>query len=377
MSRRSRSRLIVAIVVVGSILTSSTPNRGATDAAPAAACTAGYHSGWTAQSAYPTLSPGQTARVEIDFQNIGCNTWSGNARLGTWNPTPGQDQPSVLGGAAGCAVVTDWSGCTRLAPFNGSTFAYGQVAQFIFTVKAPQTPGTYKVYLRPLLEGVTWMEDQGVYMQVNDLLCTNRSPHDNGARQTHNVADVPAISIISSDITEYDPYYTGQNSTGTNASILLVRQTPSLQWAQLGWLKSKLDNGSVQREVFVELWVNSIENFYQFWPGKPVGTSTWYQIQYAGAGYYDFYVGGTFYTDMGGWGDPTQYQIMGETHDYVDQGPGAINQHVAFDNSQYQYTGGPGWIPVTTPMTADTSVPWNVSNPSTGHYEIWDASCAN
>jgi hypothetical protein len=33
-------------------------------------------------------------------------------------------------------------------------------------VKAPVGRNTYNVYLRPLIEGVQWMEDQGVYMQV-------------------------------------------------------------------------------------------------------------------------------------------------------------------------------------------------------------------
>jgi hypothetical protein len=36
-------------------------------------------------------------------------------------------------------------------------------------VKAPPTPGTYRLYIRPLIEGVQWMEDVGVYWQVTVL----------------------------------------------------------------------------------------------------------------------------------------------------------------------------------------------------------------
>ena len=67
--------------------------------------------------------------------------------------------------------------------------------------------------------------------------------------------------------------------------------------------------------------------------------------------------------------------MMEETHDYVDQMPGGVNQHVTFDNSQYQAGSGPVFM--TSPIVADTSGPFNGTNPSTGHYEIWDGSCAN
>lgn len=47
-----------------------------------------------------------------------------------------------------------------------SYVGYLGLAQFTFTVKAPVGRGCYRVYLRPLIEGVTWMEDQGVYMEL-------------------------------------------------------------------------------------------------------------------------------------------------------------------------------------------------------------------
>ena len=42
----------------------------------------------------------------------------------------------------------------------------GQVSWFSFTVKAPQTLGTYRLYLRPVIEGATWMEDYGVFWLI-------------------------------------------------------------------------------------------------------------------------------------------------------------------------------------------------------------------
>jgi hypothetical protein len=48
------------------------------------------------------------------------------------------------------------------APYVGP----GQVAWFQFTIQAPSTPGTYRLYLRPLIEGAQWMEDYGVFWVV-------------------------------------------------------------------------------------------------------------------------------------------------------------------------------------------------------------------
>src|SRR5688500_2126857 len=62
----------------------------------------GFHAAWYGQSGYPTLCPGQTARAVVAYYNSGSVGWQiapqSAAYLGTWNPTPGQDQTSILGG---------------------------------------------------------------------------------------------------------------------------------------------------------------------------------------------------------------------------------------------------------------------------------------
>lgn len=112
------------------------------------------------------LFPGQTHNTWMLFQNTGCQTWTSNLRLGTWNPTPGQDQASAIGGATGCGVVTNWVACNR--PASGATpVATGQNVTFNYQVKAPASSGTYPLYVRPLIEGVTWLTDQGVHLEVD------------------------------------------------------------------------------------------------------------------------------------------------------------------------------------------------------------------
>src|SRR2546423_10369811 len=73
----------------------------------------GFHAHWYGQSGYPTLCPGQTSRAVVAFYNSGSLGWQvapqSLAYLGTWNPTPGQDQPSVLGGnGTHASVTTRW-----------------------------------------------------------------------------------------------------------------------------------------------------------------------------------------------------------------------------------------------------------------------------
>lgn len=120
-----------------------------------------YHSTWLSQSAYPTLRPGETSKpLTISFTNTGTSPWNfgvlgQQANLGinlddrTW---------SSLG--------VDWPVPDRVAGQSEKTVAPGAVGTFTFQVKAPNTPGVYLLHLRPVIDGTTWMEDQGVWLRI-------------------------------------------------------------------------------------------------------------------------------------------------------------------------------------------------------------------
>jgi hypothetical protein len=63
-----------------------------------------------------------------------------------------------------------------------------QVAWFQFTVKAPSVPGTYRLYIRPLIEGAQWMEDFGVFWQVS-VVPTATAPQRVTVQSFDRVAD--------------------------------------------------------------------------------------------------------------------------------------------------------------------------------------------
>src|SRR4029079_14485200 len=86
------------------------------------------------------------------------------AYLGTWGPEPGQDMASPLGGDGQAGSPdTGWPLYNRIAVQPAQYVGPGQVSWFQFTLQAPTTPGTYRLYLRPLIEGAPWMEDSRVY----------------------------------------------------------------------------------------------------------------------------------------------------------------------------------------------------------------------
>jgi len=132
----------------------------------------GFHASWFGQSGYPTLCPGQTSTAVVAFYNSGTRGWVANkmgdvAYLGTWEPEPGQDKASLLGGDGILgSPFTGWPRYNRVAVQPAEWVGPNQVAWFEFTIVAPSVPGTYRLAIRPLIEGAQWMEDYGVFWYV-------------------------------------------------------------------------------------------------------------------------------------------------------------------------------------------------------------------
>ena len=133
---------------------------------------AGFHASWYGQSGYSTLCPGETATAVVAYYNSGTRGWLADtmgqvAYLGTWNPEPGQDRASMLGGDGGAGSPnTGWPRFNRVAAQPAEWVGPNQVAWFQFTIVAPSAPGTYRLAIRPLVEGAQWMEDYGVFWIV-------------------------------------------------------------------------------------------------------------------------------------------------------------------------------------------------------------------
>jgi hypothetical protein len=119
-----------------------------------------YHAAFKTESAFPVASPGQTVQWVVAFTNTGSAGWSTSGatalRVGTSAPL---DSSSVL-------ATATWVAPTRPAQQTTAFVGPGQDAWFIVDLKAPATPGTYRLLLRPVIDGLRWLEDAGVYVDL-------------------------------------------------------------------------------------------------------------------------------------------------------------------------------------------------------------------
>lgn len=133
-----------------------------TSPAPAPAPVAsGYHAAWAGQSGNPTLAPGQTVQLVLALKNTGSRGWvrgqvGSQANIGTSAPLDANRSDLASG----------WLAPNRPATTTTSYVGPGQVGWFAFSVRAPSTPGVYRLNLRGVIDGTTWLEDQGIYFLI-------------------------------------------------------------------------------------------------------------------------------------------------------------------------------------------------------------------
>ena len=121
-----------------------------------------YHSRWVSESAFPTLRVGEiSAPLSIVFRNAGSQTWIGGTLGQEARLAVNQDNAQWAG------LGVNWLSANRVAPQTEATVMPGGLATFTFQVRAPMTPGLYAIHLRPVIDAVTWMEDEGVFLYLN------------------------------------------------------------------------------------------------------------------------------------------------------------------------------------------------------------------
>jgi uncharacterized protein YkwD len=121
----------------------------------------GYHGAWAGQSPHPTLSPGQTTTLVVALRNTGYRGW--------YVGSPGQQANLGTSGPLDVMrwdLASGWLSGNRPATTTTSYVGPGQTGWFQFHVRAPASPGTYRLDVRGVIDGVTWLEDAGVYFLI-------------------------------------------------------------------------------------------------------------------------------------------------------------------------------------------------------------------
>jgi hypothetical protein len=126
----------------------------------------GLHSAWTSQTAVPAMQPATTSQVTVLYRNTGTKTWTRG--VAGSQVTLGINGDSTSFSAMGMNV--GWPSANRVAIQNEGAVAPGGIASFTFNVKAPFAAGTVRLPLRPVVEGVAWLEDQGVFVPVTTVV---------------------------------------------------------------------------------------------------------------------------------------------------------------------------------------------------------------
>jgi hypothetical protein len=121
----------------------------------------GFHSVWAGQSADPTVTPGQVTTLVVALRNTGYRGWyqgspGQQASLGTASPIDG----------ARPELAYNWISANRIATTTTAYVGPGQTGWFQFQIHAPSTPGTYRLDVRGVVDGTTWLEDAGAYWTI-------------------------------------------------------------------------------------------------------------------------------------------------------------------------------------------------------------------
>lgn len=116
------------------------------------------HSQWYTQTVAPVMAVGETATVTLQFRNVGDTAWikssPSEVRLGEVGARPLPPEMRV-----------DWLAPDRPAAQSESVVDERQLATFTFKI-AGAVPGTFRLRLRPVVDGVKWLDDDGVFVDV-------------------------------------------------------------------------------------------------------------------------------------------------------------------------------------------------------------------
>jgi hypothetical protein len=116
------------------------------------------HSEWYTQTVAPVIDVGGTAVITIQYRNVGHSPWfkggPSEIRLGEIGARP---LPP--------AMRVDWLTPDRPAAQSEAVVNERQLATFTFKV-AGDSPGTYRLRVQPVVDGVKWLADEGVFVDI-------------------------------------------------------------------------------------------------------------------------------------------------------------------------------------------------------------------
>ncbi len=181
----------------------------------------------------PTVAPGGNIYAQVLARNVGYQTWSQTyLHLGTSNPN---DRSSVF-------YDSSWIDPQRPAGLTTSSIAPGDEGVFNFILHAPTQTGNYKEYFNLVDDGTTWLNDPGMYFQINVVSPLGTAPNSSDTTMAPGQSITPGQYIISpdnqsvlflqkdGDLVQYDNFKAvwSSGTAGTNAAKLVMQTDGNL-----------------------------------------------------------------------------------------------------------------------------------------------------
>ena len=154
-----------------------------------------YQAQFVSQSSYPTIMPGDTAEMQVQFKNVGTATWYSNSSNPVLLATDKLQNESFLK-----EFNNNWINNYRITGMSQSVVNPGETATFSFSVKAPNIGyGNYHFYVRLVSEGLTWFENPdtngGAWWNINIP-----KPTADWQGQSGNITSSPGQEVSASVI---------------------------------------------------------------------------------------------------------------------------------------------------------------------------------
>ncbi len=234
---------------------------------------------------------GERYYLTLSAENIGTATWNqGQVNLGTANPA---NRTSPF-------YDSTWLSANRAATLTQTSVAPGATGTFGFWVTAPSQPGSYNEYFNLVMEGVTWMNPQGlyypfdvqarqytwqdmgqqVYTDQSETTAANLNSVDPGTRyyvtlQAKNMGNVTwnqgQVNLgTSSPYNRTSPFYDSTWLSANRAATLTQTSVAPGATGTFGfWVTAPLNSGGTFREYFNLVdegvtWLQDLGQYYQF-----------------------------------------------------------------------------------------------------------------
>jgi hypothetical protein len=343
--------------------------------------TRNYASSYSGQSAYPSIFPGQSANVYLNYRNDSNVTWYDDASV---SAGPSGTRPvhlatsrdlnrsSLFGSGWGgdmnrpagtFAAVYAGDGTTLAA--NQHQAAPGQIVKFSFpiTARSNQAPGVYREYFQPIVEGLTPMNDTSTFLDVtiNTPIYTSVYAGESGYPQIQQGQSAPAWVRYrnTGNMAWYDDASSASGPVGTKPVHLATSRSLNRQ-SVLGqvWGGDQNRAASAFSKVYESDGITLAGNQHTAQPGQIVE--------------YDFVFSAPFNLNQGSYREYFQPIVEGGS---TMNDPGTFLDAVVQQGSYLsQYFDQSGYPTITRPASGTVTTPAYLSYKNIGNTPWYDST---